>query len=115
MFLKFIYLAVLCLCCSMWDLLSLLCHAGYTHYSKQTLSCSMWDLVSRPGIKPGSLALGVPCPNYRTTREVPRTVFYLKKLLQKNLDKMNIFFKKANADICFCLFVCVESNPWTAR
>ena len=52
-FLIFIYLAVPILSCGI-----------------QTLSCGMWDLLSRPGIKPGPLAMGAPSLSHWTTREV---------------------------------------------
>ena len=39
-------------------------------YGIQTLSCGMWDLLSRPGIKPGPLAMGAPSLSHWTTREV---------------------------------------------
>ena len=35
------------------------------------LSCSMWDLVPRPGIEPGSPALGVCTLSHWTNRESP--------------------------------------------
>jgi len=35
------------------------------------LSCSMWDLVPWPGIKPKPPALGAQSPSYWTSREVP--------------------------------------------
>ena len=38
-------------------------------------SCGMQDLVPRPGIEPGSPALGVQSPNHWTTREVPNVFF----------------------------------------
>ena len=34
-------------------------------------SCGMWDLVPRPGIEPGSPALGAWSLSHWTTREVP--------------------------------------------
>ena len=40
------------------------------------LCCSMWDLVPRPGIKPGSPALGMQSLSHRTTREVPVFNFF---------------------------------------
>ena len=60
--LLFIYLAVLCLSCSMQDLLSC---------SMWTLSCGMWDLGLWPGIEPRPPALESQSLSDWTTSEVP--------------------------------------------
>ena len=36
----------------------------------QNLRCGTWDLVPRPGIEPGSPALGAQCLTHWTTREI---------------------------------------------
>ena len=50
----------LCLSCGMW-----------------TLSCGMWDLVPRPGMEPGSPALGAWSLSHRTNREGPKAYYFL--------------------------------------
>ena len=47
-----IYLAALSLSCGMWDLQSLLWHAGFFSCGMWTLPGSMWDLVPWSGINP---------------------------------------------------------------
>ena len=72
-----IYLAVLGLSCSPWDLPSSLWHVGCGIFScgMRTLSCSMWDLIPRPEIEPRPLALGTQSLNCWPPREVPLPKF----------------------------------------
>ena len=64
------------LSCGTQDLLS--CHV-------QTLHCGMWDLVPRPGIEPGTPALGVWSLSHWTTREVPAQALLKQETMVENV------------------------------
>ena len=72
------YLAVLSLIYSIWDLQSLLWHVGSFSFGRETVSCCLWDLFPQPRVEPRPAALGVQSLSHWTTREVPsRSFFFL--------------------------------------
>ena len=67
------FLAAPGLICGMWDLRSLLQHAGSLVETCELLVAAfMWNLVPLQRTEPELPALGVRNPSHWTTREVPR-------------------------------------------
>ena len=59
------------------------------------LGCSMWDLAPRPGIEPGPPALGAQSSSHWTTREVPELPIFFKRKIVAFIAQIHMGHQQA--------------------